>query len=66
MEAMNATDNQPKGKKMNNELRQMFASGIRARKALGENNGLICQKIGDYRAWALRALALDGPKGKLL
>lgn len=50
---------------MNNETRVMFASGIRARKALGDVNDLICPKMADFRAWAMRALALDGPKGKL-
>ena len=50
---------------MNDELRSMFASGLRARKALGEGSSLICPKVGDYRAWALRSLSLDGPKGKL-
>ena len=50
---------------MKNELRRMFADGIRARKALGEGNNLICPKMEDYKAWALRSLSMDGPKGKL-
>ena len=50
---------------MKNELRHMFASGIRARKALGEGNNLIYPKVGDFLAWAVRSLSMDGPKGKL-
>ncbi len=50
---------------MKNELRSMFASGLRTRKAIGEANDLICPKLADFRAWAMRSLALDGPKGKL-
>lgn len=50
---------------MKNELRKMFSSGLRARKALGDNNGLICPKMADWRAWAMRCLVMDGPKGKL-
>ncbi len=50
---------------MNNELRSMFASGLRARKGGGDANGLICPKMAEFRAWAMRSLALDGPKGKL-
>lgn len=50
---------------MKNELRIMFASGLRTRKTLGDANNLICPKMADYRAWAMRCLALDGPKGKL-
>ena len=51
--------------KRKNELRQMFACGVRTRKELGDGNNLICPKMGDFLAWAMRALVMDGPKGKL-
>ena len=50
---------------MKNELRKWFAYGIRSRKELGDNNNFICPKLADFRAWAMRCLVLDGPKGKL-
>jgi hypothetical protein len=50
---------------MKNEARKFWAEGVRLRKQLGDDNHLICPRLADYLAWAMRVLGLDGPKGKL-
>jgi len=45
-------------------VRKSFAEGIRARIA-GVNGITICPDLRAYKKWAIRALVLAGPVGRL-
>ncbi len=44
--------------------RRFYAESLRQRR-IGEGCFPVCPKAVDYKRWALRALALAGPRGRL-